>query len=133
MSIYVGHHERMDVSLMRTPRRHGERNNENEFLSTGKGLPWDVKPRRREAATAVGEGVGEVAAPRPRGSRNPRPNFHERACVDAYWKHLDEGRHFPLEQPTRRILSAIESTHRTRLEHEHRHTARAATPHQDQA
>ena len=35
---------------------------EDEFLSSCKGPPWDVKPRRREAAAAVNDGVGEGAA-----------------------------------------------------------------------
>ena len=39
----------------------------NEFLSTCKGLPWDVKPRRREAAAALDDGVGEGAGPLARG------------------------------------------------------------------
>ena len=74
---YVGHHERMGALLMLVPegmvrgtsinRLPGEDRHGNEFWSTCKGLPWDVQPRRGEAAAAVDDGVGEGAAQLQRG------------------------------------------------------------------
>ena len=77
-----GHHERTGASLMLTPessvrgtgsiRLPVENRHEKEFLSSCKGLPSDVKRRRREAAAAVDDGVGEGVAPLPRGPLGER-------------------------------------------------------------
>ncbi len=60
----------------------------DEFLKTRKGLPWDAKPRHREAPGVVDAGVGAGAAaiePRaPREEQKPRRRYITMAEVERY-------------------------------------------------
>ena len=72
-SIYVGHRERAGATLLLTPEVMARGTGitrlpigvrfDEEFLEECKGLPWDVRPRRRAAPAPIDAGVGEGAAP----------------------------------------------------------------------
>ena len=97
--VYIGHHERTGATLLLTPegvsrgtgvvQLPSDQKWDPEFLATCKGLPWEVKPRTRQAPEAIFTDEAKIAPlppaePEPAAGRSVRRRYVTMAEVEKY-------------------------------------------------